>query len=239
MLPSTKTEKIRLAVAVCGLVSLTGVTAWLAQSGALHEFVGYLIYLLESKEHLRAYLKTWGALAPIAFMGIQALQVVIAPIPGELTGVAGGFIFGAFWNSIYSTIGLTVGSTLAFGAARIIGRPFVQLMISARTFEKFRHLTERRGAIATLALFAIPGFPKDVLCYLLGLSPMPFLTFVVVCAVGRIPGTILLSVSGSAIYKENWPTLTLVAVICAALLAVSYFYRDRIKEWASEKVHKH
>lgn len=239
MLPSTKAEKVRLVAAVCGLVTLIGLIVWLTQSGKMHAFIRYLIQMLESKEHLREYLKTWGALAPIAFMGIQAMQVVIAPIPGEVTGVAGGFIFGALWNSVYSTIGLTVGSTLAFAAARVIGRPFVQLMISAKTLEKFDYLTARRGAIATFVLFTIPGFPKDVLSYLLGLSPMRFPTFLLVCALGRIPGTILLSVSGSALYRENWKVLMIIAVICGAVFIISYLNKNRLKEWIAEKAHKH
>jgi uncharacterized membrane protein YdjX (TVP38/TMEM64 family) len=196
-----------------------------------------LLHVVEDKERLRVYLKNWGALAPLAFIAIQALQVVIAPVPGELTGLAGGFIFGAFWNVVYSTIGLTIGSAIAFVAARIIGRPLVQLMISSQTLEKFGHLTERRGAIATLALFAIPGFPKDILSYLLGLSPMHFLTFVLVCALGRVPGTILLSLSGAALYKENWKTLMILAVLAGILVVISYIRKDRLKAWIAQKSH--
>lgn len=235
MLPSTKEDKIRLTIAICGLVALFAVVMWMAASGNLQEYSRSLVRILENKERLRAYLNEWGAFAPIAFMGIQALQVVIAPIPGEVTGVAGGFIFGVFWNVIYSTIGLSVGSTIAFAAARIIGRPFVQLMIRQRTLEKFAHLTERRGIIATLMLFAIPGFPKDVLSYLLGLGPMHILTFILVCTLGRIPGTILLSVTGSALYKENWKILMIVAVLFGILFVISYIEKDRIKGWIGEK----
>jgi uncharacterized membrane protein YdjX (TVP38/TMEM64 family) len=237
MLPSTREEKIRLAVAVCMLVTLSAVVAWLAASSFLQEYSIRLLRLVESKERLRAYLNDWGALAPIAFIVIQALQVVIAPIPGELTGIAGGFVFGTFRNVVYSTVGLTIGSIAAFAAARIIGRPFVQLVISPRTLEKFAHLTQRRGAVATLVLFAIPGFPKDILSYLLGLSPMRFVTFVLVCALGRIPGTILLSVSGSALYKENWKMLMMVAALFGILFLISYINKDRIKAWVVEKSH--
>jgi uncharacterized membrane protein YdjX (TVP38/TMEM64 family) len=237
MLPATKEEKIHLVVAICVLVALFAVVAWLVESGVLQEFLGRFLVLLENKERLRAYLENWGALAPFVFIIMQALQVVIAPIPGELTGIAGGFIFGTFWNVVYSTIGLTTGSVIAFAAARIVGKPFVQLIVSPRTLEKFGYLTERRGKIAALALFAIPGFPKDVLSYLLGLSPMHFLTFVLVCMLGRIPGTILLSVSGSALYKENWSTLMMLALLFGVIFVISYAIKDRIKEWIVEASH--
>src|SRR6266478_2856332 len=36
----------------------------------------------------------WGGWAPIVFIGIQAMQVIIAPIPGDVTGLLAGFVFG-------------------------------------------------------------------------------------------------------------------------------------------------
>ena len=89
----------------------------------------------------------------MVFIVLQALQVVIAPIPGELTGIVGGFMFGTLLSVIYSSIGLIVGSTIAFAASRIIGLPFVKLIIGDKTLQKFDFLTERRGTIATLIFF--------------------------------------------------------------------------------------
>jgi len=63
--------------------------------------------------------------AVLIFIGLQALQVVAAPVPGEVTGFAGGMLFGTVSGIIYSTIGLTIGSWIAFMLARIAGRPLV------------------------------------------------------------------------------------------------------------------
>ena len=135
---------------------------------------------------MRAYLQSWGPWAPLVFVVIQALQVVIAPIPGELTGIVGGFLFGTFRATIYSSLGLTLGSAIAFLAARVVGLPLVKLVVRQETLDKFHFLTESRGTIVTLILFMIPGFPKDTLSYLLGLSPMVFLNFFVICGqIGR------------------------------------------------------
>ena len=152
---------------------------------------------------MRAYVESWGSLAPAAFICLQTLQVVLAPIPGEFTGAVGGFIFGGLPTVLYSTIGLTVGSALAFYGARIVGQPLVKLVVPPRAMERFRFLTKRRGTFIAFILFIIPGFPKDILSYILGLSPMGFLPFIAVCTLGRIPGTVLLSFSGSALYNRN------------------------------------
>jgi len=188
----------------------------------------------KNKGEMRTYLKSWGAWAPVVFIMIQALQVVVAPIPGELTGAVGGFLFGTWRNILYSSVGLTLGSIVAFMAARLIGLPLVKLVVSQETLEKFDFLMKPRGEVVTLILFMIPGFPKDILSYLLGLSPMRFVAFVVVCAVGRIPGTAMLSLGGAAFYKENWVALGAVALVCLVSFIVVYLRKERIWNWIKE-----
>jgi len=239
MLPRTRRDKMRLLVAVALLALQITAIAWLAASDRLGPLLASLCAIFQSKEQMRVYVEGWGSLAPVAFILVQTLQVVIAPIPGELTGAVGGFIFGAAPTVVYSSIGLTVGSALAFLAARIMGLPLVELAVDEKTLEKFHFLTERRGAVLALILFTIPGFPKDILSYILGLSPMGFGTFIVVCAVGRVPGTVMLSFTGSAIFDENWTLLTAVTVLCAIALAICFLYRSKIEEWLKHVGHRH
>jgi uncharacterized membrane protein YdjX (TVP38/TMEM64 family) len=234
MKPVTSVDKAKLALSLSILAILTAVTTWLAISGHLQTYCRHALDLFENKEQLRAYLKTWGAWAPFAFVAIQGLQVVVSPIPGELTGLVGGFVFGTVLSVVYSTVGLTLGSAVAFLAARVVGQPLVNLVISQQTMEKFRYVTQRRGTIATLVLFIIPGFPKDILSYLLGLSPMKFLTFLVVCGLGRIPGTVMLGFSGSAVYRESWLALKIFLGVCAVVFVALYLKKDRIMAWVHE-----
>jgi uncharacterized membrane protein YdjX (TVP38/TMEM64 family) len=239
MLPSTRGEWAKLIVGVALLGTVIGVTVWLTLSGQLQQFAWRVIEFCEDKEEVRDYLRSWGAVAPVVFMLMQALQVVLAPIPGEITGFVGGFVFGTWPSVVYSTVGLTLGSAMAFTAARIMGFPLVKLVVKDQTLEKFHFVMERRGVLATLILFTIPGFPKDILSYLLGLSPMTFTTFVIVCGLGRIPGTVMLSLSGAALYKENWHLVAGLGVVCVILLIVLYFKGERIRDWVKEKIHPH
>ena len=124
---------------------------------------------------------------------------------------------------------------MAFLAARIIGLPLVKLAVSQATLEKFHFLTETRGTFIAALLFVIPGFPKDILCYILGLSPMGFVTFALVCAVGRIPGTIMLSYCGCAVYDENWTTLVVVSIVCLASIVFLFLMNGRIELWLHRK----
>lgn len=235
MKPETKEDKrsLILALGLLGVgVTLLGILSFM---GLLGPLMNKTWAIFQGREQLRQYVESWGAWAPAVFVSIQALQVVLAPIPGELTGAVGGFIFGALPNVAYSTVGLTVGSLLAFTAARIVGLPLVKLFVSRETLDRFHFLTERRGTFLALLLFTIPGFPKDVLAYILGISPMTFVPFAVVSTVGRLPGTVLLSFSGSAVYNEDWTVLALMCVVCGVALGGCFLARGRFECWLAKK----
>jgi uncharacterized membrane protein YdjX (TVP38/TMEM64 family) len=231
MKPMDKGERTHLIVAVSLLAVLVVTGAVLWYTGQLSVVLRLVCDTFSCRESLRNYVESWGAWAPLVFIVLQGLQVVLAPIPGELTGWVGGFIFGAWLNVFYSTIGLTIGSVLGFIGGRIIGLPLVKLFVSEDFLRKFHFLTERRGTLLALILFTFPGFPKDFLCYILGLSPMGFVTFLLVCTVGRLPGTVMLSYSGSAVYDENWTLAVAVVAICVVAMVIVFFTKDKVERW--------
>lgn len=183
------------------------------------------------KEWIQSVLKAAGPLAPILFILIQVLQVVFAPIPGEATGFIGGFLFGAPLGLLYSTIGLTIGSVLAFLIARWLEEHYVARWIPKEILQKFDFLMERQGALISFILFIFPGFPKDYLCFVLGLSRMPLKLFLLICTVGRIPGTLLLTLQGAQVYKGNYYSTLIILLLCLVLVAVLGYYREAVYRW--------
>ncbi len=190
-----------------------------------------LVRFFSSRTRVSAFVASFGPLAPLAFMGIQFLQVLLAPIPGELTGFIGGYLFGTELGFIYSTIGLTLGSWIAFIIARRFGFSFVRGFVGKETMEKFDYLMEHKGAFFSFIFFLIPGLPKDYFCYLLGLSPMHLLTFLVVSTIGRVPGTLLLSMQGQAVRSEDYRAFFVVLGLGLLALVFTVIYRDRIESW--------
>lgn len=118
-----------------------------------------------------AFLDSLGPLSFLGFIFLQVVQVVAAPIPGEVTGLLGGYLYGSLLGVILSTIGLTIGSYIAFALARTFGRPFVDRLVDRKTMSRFDYLLHHKGAFLVFLLFLIRGFPKDYLCYILGLGP--------------------------------------------------------------------
>ncbi len=174
--------------------SLTAVIAgscvWLVVTDA--PAYRFLVRLYVDKHFLKQTLRDWGILAPVIFIALQALQVVIAPIPGEVTGILGGFLFGEWLGLFYSTIGLTLGSVAAFGVGRWLGAHYVRTLVSQATWDKMGFIVEAEGAILCFIIYLMPGLPKDMVCYLFGMSPMPLWVFTLVSTLGRIPSTMTL-----------------------------------------------
>jgi uncharacterized membrane protein YdjX (TVP38/TMEM64 family) len=190
-----------------------------------------------SRTRVSAYIASFGLYAPPVFVGLQFLQVAIAPIPGELAGFIGGYIFGTIAGFIYSTIGLTLGSWVAFMISRRFGLPLVRRFVGKETMDKFDYLMEHQGALFSFIFFLIPGLPKDSLCYLLGLSPMHVVTFLVVSTIGRIPGTLLLSMQGEAIRAEHYRAFFVILGLGLTAIVLALIYRDRIEHWLKHSKH--
>lgn len=187
--------------------------------------------LYGSPESIRSSVASFGIWAPLIFIGLQALQVVLSPIPGEATGVLGGFLFGTWVGAVYSTLGLTLGSALAFGLSRWLGLRLIERTIPAAASEKLWVVAGPRGVAVAFVLFTIPGFPKDYLSYLLGLTPMPWRSFLVVSTLGRIPGTWLLSAQGGAAGSEQYGSFAALASLAGGVLLLVFLYRHAIVQW--------
>ena len=183
------------------------------------------------KEKIKSFIKATGPLAPVVFILVQSLQVVLAPIPGEATGFIGGFLFGVPLGFLYSTIGLTLGSVGAFLLGRWLEVRFVSRVVSFEAMQKLDFLMEHQGALVAFFLFLIPGFPKDYLCFILGLSPMHLRLFLVISTIGRLPGTFLLTLQGAQLYKGNYLSTALIVGFCLLVGGLMYRYRETLYEW--------
>lgn len=191
----------------------------------------FVLRLFNDRVFLKRFLREWSVLAPFVFICLQALQVIISPIPGEATGFLGGYLFGEWLGLVYSTIGLTIGSLVAFWVGRLLGARYVRGLVRQQTWEKLGFIVEAEGTILCFIIYLIPGLPKDIVCYLFGISPMPFWVFAVASTLGRIPGTWVLSAQGSHTARGDYlETIVLTAVVLAAALPL-YRYRHRIVGW--------
>jgi uncharacterized membrane protein YdjX (TVP38/TMEM64 family) len=207
--------------------------AWLL----LKESGAYQLVVRLSTDHvfLEQTLQEWDILAPIIFIGFQALQVIISPIPGEPVGILGGYLFGPWGGFLYSMIGLTLGSLVSFAIGRWLGVHFVRKLVNARAWERIGFIVESEGAIICAVIFAIPGLPKDVTCYLFGVSTIPFWVFAVVSTLARTPHTWVLSMQGAQAASGEYLELLVLTAVVLLVVLPAYYYRSRLMEWLRGK----
>ena len=181
------------------------------------------------RERLRAFLDSLGPLSFIGFIVLQALQVVAAPVPGEVTGVMGGFLYGPLLGLLLSTIGLTFGSWVNFSLSKTFGRPFVDRFVSEKTMAKYDYLLHHKGAFLVFVLFLIPGFPKDLLCYILGLGHLSTREFIVISTVGRFGGTVLLTLGGTYLRHHQYYRFSFLLGVAIVVIFLSMVYKDKME----------
>jgi uncharacterized membrane protein YdjX (TVP38/TMEM64 family) len=186
---------------------------------------------LPDHHRLKEFISSFGVYSPIAFILLQATQVVVAPIPGEATGFLGGYLFGTWAGMIYSTVGLTLGSWIAFSLARIFEKRAIERFVSLKVRKKFDYLGSRGGIILSFLLFLIPGFPKDVLCYILGLTPMSLSVFLIISTIGRIPGVLMATLQGAKAFEHQYEIFLILLGISTLIILVFYIYHEKIHRW--------
>lgn len=183
---------------------------------------------LSNRDEIQQYIASYGGWAPFIFILFQFLQVIVAPIPGEATGFIGGYLFGpcpGFW---FSSIGLTLGSWVNFMIGRFLGETYIRKLLSQNLIDRFEPVLKRQGLFILMVLFILPGFPKDYLCLLLGITTLPVKVFMVIASVGRMPGTLMLSLQGAYIFERQYGMFAVIFGISLLFVFLVYRYREKL-----------
>ncbi|MBI5741543.1 MAG: TVP38/TMEM64 family protein [Nitrospirae bacterium] len=181
------------------------------------------------RERVEAFLDSLGPLSFAGFILLQVLQVVAAPVPGEATGFLGGFLYGTALGLVLSTIGLTIGSFINFYLAKTFGRPLIDRFISKETIDRYDYLLHHKGAFLVFLLFLIPGLPKDLLCYILGLGHLSVKEFLIISTVGRFFGTVLLTLGGSFIRHQQYYRFSMLLGAAIVIIFFAMAYKDKLE----------
>ena len=195
------------------------------------------IEVIRDEEEFRAFLERAGVWMSLVFIALQFLQVVILPIPSTVTVVAGSALFGPLLGSIYSLIGILLGSFTAFAVGRFAGYRVVAWLVGKETLDTWLKKIKGKDKIFLSAMFVLPVFPDDVLCFVAGLSSMSFGLFALVIVISRILAIFTTSYSVSLIPFDTWWGLLIWALIAVAVVVV-FFLLYKKSDVILERIHK-
>ena len=172
--------------------------------------VGYLvgkpmIEFVREPERFRAWVDSSGFVSRVIFVGMVVFQLIIALIPGEPLEMGAGYAFGAVEGTILCIIGCVIGSALVFLFVRRFGVKLVEVFFPREKIRSLRFLQDsRRLNLLTFIVFFIPGTPKDLLSYFIGLTDMKLGTWLFITAVARIPSIVTSTVTGDALGLKDY-----------------------------------
>ncbi|MEE1198163.1 MAG: VTT domain-containing protein [Acutalibacteraceae bacterium] len=216
-----KKRKIFAVISVFVLLALMGLATWFVY-GWLSSF---------SQEGFRDYIRSFGILGPFVMLLIQFLQVFIALIPGEFVETAAGFAFGPVFGTLICYIGVAAASSVVFLLTRRFGIRLVEVFTTPDKINELRFInTEKKRNYLIFFLFFIPGTPKDLLTYFVGLTDIKLGSFLIISLIARIPSVLSSTFGGHLLgIGQYWDAVLLYVITGAVSLAGLAVYNKLIK----------
>ncbi|MBE6948491.1 MAG: TVP38/TMEM64 family protein [Ruminococcaceae bacterium] len=203
---NNRSNKIRGITAVLIITAFFAVIAFLVGRP--------LVQMASDPDAFRDWIDDFGIWGRVAFIGMVVLQNVIAIIPGEPLEICAGYAFGAIEGTLLCIAASVIGSVIVFLFVRTWGMKFVELFFEKEMLDNLKFLHNSRKLNFFVFIFTvIPGTPKDMMAYFVGLTKMKLSTWIFITAVGRIPSIVTSTIGGDGLGEQKYITAAIVFVI--------------------------
>ena len=202
----------------------------LAFSVAVYFLAGKpLIEFISEPSAFKAWVGEHGFFAYIAFVLMTVFQIIIAFIPGEPFELAAGYAFGGFIGTLLCVIASVIGCTIVFGLTRKFGMPLVELFFGKEKIDKLKFLkNSKKRNIIIFLLFFVPGTPKDIITYFVGLTDIKLWQWLFICSVAKLPSIVTSTVSGGALGQQKYVTAIVFLGVTAIISAVGVLIYNKV-----------
>jgi len=204
--------KLVLLILILTIIILVGIKTapW------LYEYV-------KNPEYIRKYLAGFGNYGFLVYILIQAIQVIIVIIPGDVVVFCAGFIYGIPLGFVLSYFGLMLGSFIVFYISRFFGYEIVSRLIAEEKIKKIsKILNSSKGTVGLFIICCIPFIPKDIMMYVAGLTPVKASRIFFAYGLSRIPTTLIWVSVGANAYEKNILGLGITIGVLLLLLLVIF-----------------
>lgn len=214
------------------IVSIVSICILLAFLIIVGIFIGKpLVEMLSRPEDFQKWVDSHHLWGRIVFIGMMCLQIVFAIIPGEPMEIGAGYAFGALEGTILCLIGAAIGSSIVYFFTRKFGIKLVEAFVSREKILSMRFIKNTKKLnLLIFILFFIPGTPKDIFTYLIGLTPMKLHVFLILSSIARIPSVITSTISGNALVSQNYTFAIIVFAVTAILSIIGILIYNKISQ---------
>lgn len=223
-----KQKRIFTLIITAAALIFTGLVGW---------FVGRpMLTFVSEPEKFRAWVDERGLWGRIAFVLMTIFQVVIAVIPGEPLEIGAGYAFGAVEGTVLCMIGLTIGGIIVFLLVRTVGIRMLELFFPIERIRSLKFLqNSRRVHFLTFLIFFLPGTPKDLVAYFVGLTEIKLSSWIFIASVARLPSVITSTLGGNALGRESYKAAAIVFAITLAVSGIGWMIYHFISKTHNEE----
>jgi len=215
-------KRSQWAVALVAALLLAGGGLLLWQTG--------FFAAMGSLEDMRAYIERFAPFSHLAYFLVQLLSVILAPIPSNITALAGALLFGTWPAFALTAAAVTGGSVLVFWLARVLGRPFADRFVGRNISERYLDVIRRKRDIFLILVFLFPFFPDDMICILAGLTDISFKRFFLLVIAARPWGLLVACMVGSATVSIPLWGMALLGAAGLAVFLLAMKYGDKLED---------
>jgi len=220
---STPAPSRRVLAIVIGGLLIAAIALLLILAG------GKVWHYLRNRDELARLIAGWGAWAPLGIVVLQALQILVAPLPGSIMSFVGGYALGVWPAILWLMLGILVGAALDFLIARLLGRRVLRLLVPPDKLARLDSVILRRGVFYIFLLLLIPNPLGDWVYYLAGLTPLPLPVFLAFVLVARLPSNLIEAVLGATATRFTWVGWAALGAAVLALVLLYYLNQRRIE----------
>ena len=194
-----------------------------------------LLHVITDQQAFKAWLDGFSVPANVMFVFVRAFQTVIKIIPAEPLEIGSGYVWGTFGGFFYCMLGTEIGSLIILALTKAFGVKFVEIFVDIKKINEWSFLKNaKRKYLLLFVIYLIPGTPKDIITYFIGLTDTKFLPFLIITGIARIPAILSSTYCGSRLIDNNYTLFIAVfAVITIVSAAGTYFgmkYMKKLKE---------
>lgn len=228
-----------IALSIFGYLSKKEVYVKLSVVASVILMLVYIIYFLlvktnlinqiSSFDDLKQLILSFGGWGILTYIIINLLQCIIIPIPTTLTVLVGTAIYGPLVACIYATIGVILGSSIAFCIGRYCSRPVINWIFGKEKVDKYQSVLSNRTGLLLFITLALPFFPDDLICMLAGVTNIKYIKFLAISIIARGVGLATISFlgSGQIIPFSGWGIAVWVALGIGLIGLLIFIFKKR------------
>lgn len=227
MVKGNRKSKIKVIAILVGIIALMAL---------IMIFVGKpIISFVSQKDTFRDWVQSHGIVSRLAFLGMTMLQVVVAVIPGEPLELVAGYAFGTIEGTLLCMVGATLGGVPIFLLVKKYGIKAVEVFFPKEKVESLKFLkSSPKRDFLIFILFFLPGTPKDLLNYIVGLTDMRLSRWLFISFFARIPSIITSTISGNALQGRKYLFAIIIYGVTFVVSAIGILVYNKIVKKHSE-----